>query len=155
MKAGILEIQMSCFYNMYWRFVGKILQIIDRKLLDSSAFWQSMCHYLDSRGLRAMRSWRGRAGTMNLWLQRHLVLWAVCKIARQGLRAMECVHFLWWIYRHCSWYQWILSLIAASMGVQIRRRWLRPRSWRRFLVRWCIAKSCTESRGYKALCFWD
>ncbi len=38
MKAGILETQMSCLYNMYWRFVGKILQIIDRKLLDSSAF---------------------------------------------------------------------------------------------------------------------
>ncbi len=38
MKVGILEIQMSCFYNMHWRFVGKILQIIDRKLLDSSAF---------------------------------------------------------------------------------------------------------------------
>ncbi len=38
MKVGILEIQMSCFYNMYWRFVGKILQIINRKLLDSSAF---------------------------------------------------------------------------------------------------------------------
>ena len=76
------------------------------------------------------------AGMGNIWIQRQQVLWVVWQIIVRGLPVMRCVRFLWWISRRCSWFQWILLLTAASMGVPIRQRWSRLRSWRHFLVRW-------------------